>query len=54
MQPLAQLLLYPPLHLNQARDVCLFRRILDVSTGSVLSSNFVVQRACGEPCVLVC
>jgi hypothetical protein len=54
VQPLERLLLYPPLHLNEARDVCLFRRTLDVSTGSVLSSDFVVQRACGEPCVLVC
>lgn len=54
VQPLEQLLLYPPLHLNEAKDVCLFRRTLDVSTGSVLTSDFVVQRACGDPCVLVC
>ena len=50
---LDQLLLYPPLHLNAAQDVCLFRRSLDVHSGSVRSSDFVIQACDGEPCVLV-
>ena len=50
---LEPLLLYPPLHLNAARDVCLFRKSIDASTGGVVSSDFVIQRVCGDPCVLV-
>lgn len=50
---LDQLLLYPPLHLNATQDVCLFRRSLDVYSGSVRSSDFVIQARDGEPCVLV-
>ena len=50
---LESVLLYLPLHLNGSQDVCLYRKTLDVASGALVTSDFVVQRASGDPCVMV-
>lgn len=50
---LESVLLYLPLHLNDSKDVCLYRKTLDVASGALVTSDFVVQRASGDPCVMV-